>query len=128
MRERTLRYPDPKDFDRRLELYNYPHCEVGLGLGEESVVLVTDLFNVLRLYEYGVRNVMALPTEEVYPPQLEALESLVGPNGRVDFVPWTKEYRAKVDTLSSRFYVRLHRYYNGSEDEFLRQVVATLDY
>lgn len=94
----------------------------------DSVVLVTDVFNVLRLYEYGVRNVMALPTEKIYEPQLDLIESLVGLGGNVDFVPWTLEYRDVMDALSARFYVRLHRYYQGSEDEFLRQVVANLDY
>lgn len=29
--------------------------------------------------------------------------------------------------IASRFYTRLHRYYLGSEDEFLRQVVCALD-
>lgn len=32
-----------------------------------------------------------------------------------------------VDVLSSRFYVRLHSYYQESEDELVYQVVARLD-
>jgi hypothetical protein len=127
IKDSTFLYPEPKDFDRRLELYNYPRCEIGFRLND-SVVLVTDLFNVLRLYEYGVRNVMALPTDKIYEPQLDLIESLVGIGGRVDFVPWTLEYRENLDKLAARFYVRLHRYYNGSEDEFLRQVVQKWDW
>jgi hypothetical protein len=126
LKDRSFTYP--KAFDRRLELYNYPHCEIGLGSDHESVVLVTDPWNVLRLYEYGVRNVTALPTEEIYEPQLDLVQSLVGLRGRVDFVPWTKEHRSMVDALSTRFYTRLHRYYEGSEDEFIFQVIATLDW
>ncbi len=79
----------PEAFDQRIELYNYPQCEYGLDAERDSVVLVTDLLNVLRLYDFGVRNVVALPTEEIYEPQLDLIESLVGLGGQVDFVPWT---------------------------------------
>lgn len=118
----------PKTFDRRLELYNYPWCEFGLGLDHSGVVLVTDILNVFRLYELGVRHVLALPTEEIHAPQFDLIESLVGLGGGVEFVPWTKQYSQNLQLLSERFHTRLHRYYLGSEDEFLMQVVHTLDW
>jgi hypothetical protein len=125
MKDGSLTYPEA--FDRRVELYNYPLCEYGLDAERDSVVLVTDLLNVLRLYEFGVRNVLALPTEDIHEPQLDLIESIVGLGGQVDFVPWSKEYGENLRRLATRFYTRLHRYYLGSEDEFLRQVVATID-
>jgi hypothetical protein len=118
----------PKLFDRRLELYNYPLCEFGLGLDHSGVVLVTDILNVFRLYELGVRHVLALPSEEIHAPQLDLIESLVGQGGGVEFVPWTKQYSENLQRLSERFHTRLHRYYLGSEDEFLMQVAQTLDW
>ncbi|CRI66941.1 hypothetical protein THIOKS13320013 [Thiocapsa sp. KS1] len=118
----------PKDFDQRLELYNYPLCEFGLGLDHSGVVLVTDILNVFRLYELGVRHVLALPSEEIHTPQLDLIESLVGLGGGVEFVPWTKHYSENLQRLSERFHTRLHRYYLGSEEEFVAQVVETLDW
>jgi hypothetical protein len=42
----------------------------------------------------------------------------------VHYVPWTPEYDANLERLSERFHVRLHRYHDGSEDEFLDAVVS----
>jgi len=118
----------PKAFDRRLELYNYPLCEVGLGLDHSGVVLVTDILNVFRLYELGVHHVLALPSPAIHTPQLDLNESLVGPGGAVEFVPWTKHYNENLQRLSERFHIRLHRHHLGSEDEFIAQVAQTLDW
>jgi hypothetical protein len=89
-------------------------------------VVVTDLLNVLRLYDFGVKRAVALPTETIFPPQLAQLRALVGDGGPVDFAPWTKEYVDTLAELLSYFHVRLHRYYLGSEDEFLSQLVSSL--
>jgi hypothetical protein len=124
---RDGRFTYPEAFDRRLELYNYPYCEVGYGVADKSIVLVTDLWNVLSLYERGIRNVLALPTEEIHEPQLDLVESVAGPGGRVDFVPWTSEYGENLRKLSARFYTRLHRYHDGSPDEFLSQLACSLE-
>jgi hypothetical protein len=115
----------PKTFDRRLELFNTLRAE-NAGLFMDGLVLVTDLLNVLRLYELGVHRVVALPTEKLYAPQCAHIERIVGDGGQVDFVPWTLEYSDNLRVLSEHFHVRLHRYYNGSEDEFLSQVAFTL--
>jgi hypothetical protein len=122
----TRSYTYPKGFDPRLELYNVWRV-ANAGLGDNTgVVLVTDLLNVLRLHELGVTRALAMPTEMLFPPQLAKLHSLVGAGGRVDFAPWTKEYVDTLAELLPHFHVRLHRYYNGSEDEFLSQLVSSL--
>lgn len=121
----THSYTYPKGFDPRLELYNSWRVS-NTGLDDAGIVLVTDLLNVLRLHELGVKNVVALPTETLFPPQLARVRDLIADGGIIDFAPWTKEY---VDTLAElllHFHVRLHRYYQGSEDEFLSQLVSTL--
>jgi hypothetical protein len=118
----------PKDFDRRLELYNYPLCEIGLGLDHSGVVLVTDILNVFRLYEFGVRHVLALPSEEIHAPQLDLIESLVGLGGGVEFVSWTKHYSENLQRLAERFHTRIHRDSLESEDEFIAQVAQALDW
>jgi len=122
-RDGSITYP--KTFNRRLELYNVLGAEIA-GLREDGLVLVTDLLNVLRLYELRVYRVVALPTEKLYAPQLKQIRDLVGDGGRVDFVPWTREYRKTLAVLLPYFHVRLHRYYEGSEDEFLAQVVQSI--
>lgn len=122
----SFTYPDRKRFDRRLELYNVV-CAESTGLYQDGIVLVTNLLNVLRFYEVGVKRVLALPTDAVYAPQLEEIRRLVGTGGNVDFVPWTKECGATLRALSECFHVRLHRYYRGAEDEFLAQVVESLN-
>lgn len=119
----ALRYPPPEKFDQRLELFNALRAE-NAGFFQDGVVLVTDLLNVLRLYELGIHRVVALTTDRIYEPQLATLTRLVGTNGHVDFVPWSKEYRENLERLAEHFHVRLHRYYLGSEDEFLLQVAG----
>jgi hypothetical protein len=100
----------PNRFDLRLELFNHWRCE-NSGLFEDGVVLVTDLLNVLRLYEHGVHRVVALPTETLYAPQLAHIRSLVGRSGQVDFVPWTREYVDILAALLPHFHVRLYRHH-----------------
>jgi len=121
--DRSIRYP--KQFDRRLELYNVLRAQIA-GIAEEGLVLVTDLLNVLRLHEIGVHRAVALPSERLYEPQIACIRELVGEGGVVDFVPWTLEYMENLRVLSEHFHVRLHRYHEGSEDEFLSQVVHSL--
>jgi hypothetical protein len=121
----TRAYTYPKGFDPRLELYNVWRA-ADAAVCDTGIVVVTDLLNVLRLYDLGVRCAVAMPTETIFPPQLKALHSLVGAGGRVDFAPWTKEYVDTLAELLSYFHVRLHRYYLGSEDEFLSQLVSSL--
>ncbi len=119
--DRSFTYPSCKHFDLRLELFNGFRAEHA-GWYMDDVVVVSDIWNVLRLYERGVRRVLALPTETMYEPQLALLTRLVGSGGRVHYVPWTREYGANLERLSRRFHVRLHRYHDGSEDEFLDTV------
>ena len=121
----TRAYTYPKDFDRRLELYNVWRTS-NIGVEATGVVIVTDLLSVLRLHELGVKRVVALPTETLFAPQLVLIRDLVGDGGLIDFAPWTKEYVDTLAALLPHFHVRLHRYYNGSEDEFLSQVVHSL--
>jgi hypothetical protein len=118
----TRSYTYPKGFDPRLELYNAWRA-ANAAVCDAGVVVVTDLLNVLRLYDLGVKRAVALPTETLFPPQLAAIHSLVGAGGPVGFAPWTKAY---VDTLLPHFHVRLHRYYNGSEDELLAKLISSL--
>jgi hypothetical protein len=114
----------PKAFDLRQELFNVFRAE-NAGLFQDGIVLVTELLNVLRLYELGVQRVVALPTGKLHMPQLGCIRSLVGNGGQVDFVPWTNEYIGILATLLPHVHVRLHRYYEGSEDEFLSQVAQS---
>jgi hypothetical protein len=111
----------PKTFDRHQELFNVLRAE-NAGLFQDGIVLVTDLLNVLRLYELGVNRVVALPTGKLHMPQLGRIRSLVGGGGQVDFIPWTEDYIDILAALLPLFHVRLHRYCEGSEDEFLSQV------
>jgi hypothetical protein len=115
----------PRRFDRSLELFNAFRAERE-GLFMDGIVLVTDLLNVLRLHEIGLRRVVAIPTATLCQPQLETIARLVGTHGTVDFVPWTKAYDHMLERLLDRFHVRLHRYYDGSEDEFLSQVATAV--
>ena len=71
----------PKTFDQRLELFNFPRAE-NMGVVMDGLVVVTDLLNVLRLYEFGVYRVVALTTETLYPPQCARVERLVGTGAR----------------------------------------------
>ena len=121
----TRAYTYPKDFDPRLELYNVWRSS-NIGVEATGVVVVTDLLSVLWLHELGLKRVVALPTETLFPPQLALLRDLVGDGGRIDFAPWTKEYVDTLAALLPHFHVRLHRYYQGSEDAFLSQVVHSL--
>jgi hypothetical protein len=121
----TRSYTYPRGFDPRLELYNVWRA-AETALRNTCVVLVTDLLNVLRLYDLGVRCAVAMPTETIFPPQIKALHSLVGDGGPVDFAPSTKAYVDTLAELLPHFHVRLHRYYNGSEDELLAQLVSSL--
>jgi hypothetical protein len=119
----TFTYPDRKHLDPRLELFNFVRAE-NAGLYMDNVVLVSDLLNVLRLHDLGIDRVVALPTEEISAPQLALLTRLLSDGGRLHYVPWTKEYSRNLDILAEHFHVRLHRYYEGSEDEFLAQVAS----
>jgi hypothetical protein len=114
-----------KAFDPQLELYNVLRAQIAQPV-YDGPVLVTELLNVLRLCELGVRRVIWLPTEAIHPPQLAQIRRLIGAGGRLDFVPWTLEYSDNLCVLAQHFQVRLHRYYEGSEDEFLARVVSTL--
>jgi hypothetical protein len=67
-----------------------------------------------------------MPTETPFPPQLRALHSLAGAGGGVDFAPSSKEYVDTLAELLPPFHVRLHRYCQSSEDEFLRAIVSSL--
>lgn len=82
--------------------------------------------NVLRLYELNVRRVVAVPTEALHAPQLARIRQLVGDGGQIDLVPWTKTYVDILAPLVQHFHVRLHRYHEGSEDEFIAQVASSL--
>lgn len=123
LKDSVLTYPDRKHFDPRLELFNVMRVE-HVGLYMDDVVLVSDLVNVLRLHDRGIRRVVALPTETLYEPQLALLQKLVGSGGRVHYVPSSREYGVNLERLAEHFHVRLHRYYGGSEDEFLDTVAS----
>jgi hypothetical protein len=116
-------FPRPEHFDRRLEVYNVCRAERA-GLYMDDVVLASDVLNVLRLHDLGIDRSVALPTERIYAPQLALLQRLVGSGGRVHYVPWTREYGENLRLLAEHFHVRLHRYYEGSEDEFLATVAV----
>jgi hypothetical protein len=118
-------YPRPEHFDPRLELFNAFRAEHA-GLYMDAVVVVSDIWNVLRLHDLGVRRVVALPTDEIYAPQLEQIHRLAGSGGNVHYVPWTREYDLNLARLAEQFHVRLHRYHDGSEDEFLAEVAHSL--
>jgi hypothetical protein len=121
--DRSIRYS--QRFDPQRELYNVLRAQIAEPT-YDGLVLVTELLNVLRLYELGVRRVVWLPTEAIHPPQLAQIRHLIGDGGRLDFVPWALEYSDNLCTFSQHFRVRLHRYYEGSENEFLAQVATSL--
>jgi hypothetical protein len=123
LNDQSIRYS--KGFDPQWELYNVLRAQIAQPACD-GLVLVTELLNVLRLYELGVQRVVGLPTEAIHPPQLAQICRLIGAGGRLDFVPWTLEYTDNLRLLAQHFQVRLHRYYEGSEDEFLARVVSTL--
>ena len=123
----AFRYPDPKDFDPRLELYNAPLCAMAFGLDREGLVLVTDLLDVLRLYELGVHHVVALPTDRIYGPQLDILDAIGESYGKVDLVTRNPDCRPVLDALVTRFHVRLQSpHCDETEDAFLSRVAASI--
>jgi hypothetical protein len=117
-------YTYPKGFDPRLELYNAMRAS-DICLGERGLVLVSDLFDVLRLYELGIQRAVALPTETICPPQLSLLRDLVGDAGCIDFAPRALECVDTLAALLPHFYVRLHRN-TKSDDTFITDVVHAL--
>lgn len=121
----TFTYPPA--FDRRLELYNYPRGAVASGRDHLGVLLVTDLLVVLRLYELGVSQVLALPSEEIHAPQLDLLETLAGPGAAVEYLSTAAPSVTILSRLAERFHVRLHRRDDRGSEAFLAGIVETLD-
>ena len=110
----------PKNFDRRLELFNVVQAS-NVSIGQDGVVLVTDLLDLLRLHELGIYRAVALPTDRLYPPQRELIEELVGKGGLVDFIVWRTGFVDLLADLLPYFHVRLYRNTEDDTDESLPQ-------
>jgi hypothetical protein len=88
---------------------------------------VSDLLDVFRLYEAGVSEVLALPTSEIYVPQLDLIEALVGLGAIVEFVSCERAPDTIVRRLAERFHVRFHRSPEEEREAFLAHLVETLN-
>lgn len=115
----------PKEFDRRLELFNALRAE-NLGLFKEGLVLVTDILQVILLHDLGVYNAIALPSAGLHLPQVALMEAMVGEGGQVDFIPGDQPVMETLATLAARFYTRVHRDLAGSPAEFLPKIATKL--
>ena len=68
-REKGWVYPTQYGYDPDLDLFNAHRCEKG-----RAIFVVDDYFDVLRLYEQGITNVILAPTSEVQVAILLSLE------------------------------------------------------
>lgn len=104
----TGQYRYHEAFRPELELFNV-HRMGGEDLAPEPLFLTADPFDVLRLHEAGLRNVVALPSAEMSDRQRSLLAERVGEGGRIALVV-ADGYPRTLDVLvalSARFYVRL---------------------
>jgi len=70
------KYKFPKDFKKRLELFNLWRVADALHRGE-GLILVEGFFDVFRLYELGYKNVVALMGSSMSDEQLDLLKSVL---------------------------------------------------
>jgi hypothetical protein len=103
-------YKYPENFDRALELFNSYRAESAARKGA-PLILVTDHFDVFRLYEAGYREVVALPTGVPSSRQLRTLFDLGGIGGLVTLlVSRNNEHGIEIlSTLLPLVHVRLVR-------------------
>lgn len=65
------KYKLPKNFRKELELYNYHRAKEQMT--SAGVILVEGFFTVMKLFEYGFRNVVAAMGSDVSDAQIELL-------------------------------------------------------
>lgn len=105
----TGQYRYHEAFRPELELFNLHRVMAETAVATEGIILTVDYFDVLRLYEAGLRNAVALPSEALSDRQLGLLAECVGEGGKITLVlaPGFSRTLETLLALSGRFYVRL---------------------
>ena len=76
------KYKVPANFHKSLVLYNL-HRTVELAKEKGELIVVEGFFDAFRIWQAGFHNVVSLMGSELYPPQQQLLQAVLGATGRV---------------------------------------------